>query len=110
MVNLIVDGKEIQAREGMTLLGACGKQGHALTGLTCLAHAARLALKEYPNLGEYLTVTVFRDTDAGMWKVTIKSYVDYQATMGYRDIYLTDDGQTKLLVYEGPLGYDEPRK
>ena len=45
-----------------------------------------------------------------MWKVTVKSYVDYQATMGYRDIYLTDDGQTKLLVYEGPLGYDEPRK
>ena len=72
--------------------------------------AAKLALKEYPNLGDYLTVTVFRDTDAGMWKVTIKSYVDYQATMGYRDIYLTDDGQTKLLVYEGPLGYDEPRK
>ena len=27
MVNLIVDGKEIQAREGMTLLGACGKAG-----------------------------------------------------------------------------------
>lgn len=81
--------------------------GNSISG--CI-DAAKLALKEYPNLGEYLTVTVFRDTDAGMWKVTIKSYVDYQATMGYRDIYLTDDGQTKLLVYEGPLGYDEPRK
>ena len=72
--------------------------------------AARLALKEYPSLGSYLNLTVFRDEEAGMWKVTIKSYVDYQATYGFRDVYLTDDGTTKLLVYEGPLGHEEPRK
>ena len=72
--------------------------------------AARLALKEYPSLGSYLNLTVFRDEEAGMWKVTIKSYVDYQATYGFRDVYLTDDGTTKLLVYEGPLDSEESRK
>lgn len=72
--------------------------------------AAKLALKEYPNLGEYLSVDVFRDESAGMWKVTVKSYVDYQATYAYRDIYLTDSGATQLLVYEGPIGFDESRK
>ena len=72
--------------------------------------AAKLALKEYPNLGDYLTVDIARDESAGMWKVTIKSYIDYQATYAFRDVYLTDDGQTKLLVYEGPVWYDQPRK
>ncbi|MBQ3504817.1 MAG: hypothetical protein IJA75_08960 [Oscillospiraceae bacterium] len=72
--------------------------------------AARLALKEYPNLGEYLSLDVCRDEEAGIWKVTIQSYVDYQATYAFRDVYLTDDGETKLLVYEGPIWYNEPRK
>ena len=72
--------------------------------------AAKLALKEYPNLVDYLGLSVFRDESAGMWKVTIRDDVVVQSTYDYRDIYLTDDGQTKLLVYEGPLSFDEPRK
>ena len=72
--------------------------------------AAKLALKEYPNLGEYLSMNVFRDETTGMWKVTIESYVDYQSTYDYRDIYLSDSGATQLLVYEGPIGWNETRK
>lgn len=72
--------------------------------------AAKLALKEYPDLPNYLDSDVYRDQKAGMWKVTIRAYVDYQSTYSFRDVYLTDDGQTKLLVYEGPLSFDEPRK
>jgi hypothetical protein len=72
--------------------------------------AARLALKEYPNLGEYLSLDVARDDTAGMWKVTIEAYVDYQATYCYRDVYITDGGSTQLLVYEGPIGWEETRK
>ena len=72
--------------------------------------AAKLALKEYPNLGDYLSLDVFRDETTGMWKVTIESYVDYQSTYAYRDVYLSDSGATQLLVYEGPIGYDESRK
>ena len=72
--------------------------------------AAKLALKEYPNLGDYLSLTVFRDDTTGMWKVTIESYVDYQSTYGYRDVYISDSGATQLLVYEGPIGWDETRK
>ena len=72
--------------------------------------AARLALKEYPDLGEYLSVDVMRDEEAGMWKVTVESYVEYQSTYAYRDIYLSDDGATQLLVCEGPIGYNESRK
>ncbi len=72
--------------------------------------AARLALKEYPNLGDYLSVEVFHDDTAGMWKVTIEAYVDYQSTYAYRDVYLADNGVTCLLVYEGPIGWDETRK
>ena len=72
--------------------------------------AAKLALKEYPNLGEYLSVDVFHDEAAGMWKVTIDSYVEYQSTHGYRDVYIADNGMTCLLVYEGPISYDEQRK
>ena len=45
-----------------------------------------------------------------MWRVTVKSYHDYQSTDEYRDIYMDDNGVTMLLVYEGPLGYDEARK
>lgn len=72
--------------------------------------AAQRALKEYPNLGEYLKIEVSYDKNAGMWKVTVQSYVDYQSTYGYRDIYLDDNGVTQLLVYEGPIGWDETRK
>ena len=72
--------------------------------------AARLALKEYPNLGEYLSVDVTHDDAAGMWKVTIESYVDYQSTYAYRDVYIADNGVTCLLVYEGPIRFDESRK
>lgn len=72
--------------------------------------AAKLALKEYPNLLDYLGLSVLRDEAAGMWKVTIRDDVVVQSTYDYRDIYLTDDGQTKLLVYEGPLSFDESRK
>ena len=72
--------------------------------------AAKLALKEYPNLGDYLSLDVFRDDTTGMWKVTIEAYVDYQSTYCYRDVYLSDSGATQLLVYEGPIGWDETRK
>ena len=72
--------------------------------------AARLALKEYPNLEAYLSLNVSHDDAAGIWKVTIESYADYQSTYEYRDVYLTDDGITQLLVFEGPIGWDETRK
>ncbi len=80
------------------------------TPITGPVDAAVLALKEYPNLGEYLSIDVSRDQTAGMWKVTVQSYVDYQATYAYRDIYLSDSGATRLLVYEGPIRFDESRK
>ncbi|MBO7253405.1 MAG: hypothetical protein J6V25_12350 [Oscillospiraceae bacterium] len=72
--------------------------------------AARLALREYSNLGEYLSIEVFRDETMGMWKVTIEAYVEYQSTYAYRDIYLSDSGSTQLLVYEDPIGWNETRK
>ena len=80
------------------------------TAITGPVDAAKLALKEYPNLGDYLSLDVFRDDTTGMWKVTIEAYVDYQATYCYRDVYISDSGATQLLVYEGPIGYDESRK
>ena len=72
--------------------------------------AAKLAMKEYPNLDDYLSLAVFRDDTTGMWKVTIEAYVDYQSTYCYRDVYISDSGATQLLVYEGPIGWDETRK
>ena len=66
--------------------------------------AARLALKEYPNLGEYLSLDVAHDDAAGMWKVTIEGYVDYQSTYAYRDVYIADNGVTCLLVYAPSAG------
>ena len=87
--------------------GFVNNGGSAVTGPV---EAARLALKEYPDLGEYLSVDVTRDEEAGMWKVTVESYVEYQSTYAYRDIYLSDDGATQLLVYEGPIRFDEGRK
>ena len=87
--------------------GFANNGGSPITGPV---DAAKLALKEYPNLVDYLGLTVYRDESAGMWKVTIRAYIDYQSTYSFRDVYLTDNGQTKLLVYEGPLSFDEPRK
>lgn len=72
--------------------------------------AARRALKEYPKLGDYLSLDIAHDDESHMWRVTIKSYHDYQATDEYRDIYLDDNGVTQLLVYEGPIEYDQTRK
>ena len=80
------------------------------TPITGPVDAAKLALKEYPNLGDYLSLDVFRDDTTGMWKVTIEAYVDYQSTYAYRDVYISDSGATQLLVYEGPIGWDESRK
>lgn len=73
--------------------------------------AARLALKEYPNLEKYLSLDVCHDDAAGIWKVTIEAYADYQSTYEYRDVYLTDNGITQLLVFEGPIQcWDDARK
>ena len=72
--------------------------------------AARLAKQEYPNLPNEYAIQVFRDDTMGMWKVTIKTEVAIQSEYEYRDVYLSDSGVTQLLVYEGPLSFDEPRK
>ena len=72
--------------------------------------AARLAKQEYPNLPDEYAIQVFRDDTMGMWKVTIKTEVAIQSEYEYRDVYLSDSGVTQLLVYEGPLRFDEPRK
>lgn len=81
-----------------------------MVSITGPVEAARRALKEYPNLGDYLSLDISHDDGAKMWRVTVKSYHDYQSTDDYRDIYLDDNGVTQLLVYEGPIGYDESRK
>lgn len=78
--------------------------------ITGPVEAARLALKEYPNLDQYLSLDISRDDTTGMWKITIESYVDYQSTYAFRDVYLSDSGVTQLLVYEGPIRFDEQRK
>ena len=72
--------------------------------------AARLAKQEYPNLPNEYAIQVFRDDTMGMWKVTIKTEVAVQSEYEYRDVYPSDSGVTQLLVYEGPLRFDEPRK
>ncbi len=72
--------------------------------------AAKLARKEYPNLSQEIGTRVFRDEAAEMWKVTFQCEVSRQAQYDFRDVYLTADGITRLLVYEGPLEFDEPRK
>lgn len=72
--------------------------------------AARLAKQEYPNLPNEYAIQVFRDDTMGMWKVTITTEVAVQSEYEYRDVYLSDSGVTQLLVYEGPLRFDEPRK
>lgn len=72
--------------------------------------AARLAKQEYPNLPDEYSIRVFRDDTMGMWKVTIETEVAVQSEYEFRDVYLSDSGVTQLLVYEGPLRFDEPRK
>lgn len=72
--------------------------------------AARLAKQEYPNLPDEYAIQVYRDDTMGMWKVTIKTEVAVQSEYEFRDVYLSDSGVTQLLVYEGPLRFDEPRK
>lgn len=81
-----------------------------MVSITNPVDAARRALKEYPNLGDYLSLDIAHDDESHMWRVTVKSYHDYQATDEYRDIYLDDNGVTQLLVYEGPIEYDQTRK
>lgn len=81
-----------------------------MVSITNPVDAARRALKEYPKLGDYLSLDVSHDDGANMWRVTVKSYHDYQSTDEYRDIYLDDNGVTQLLVYEGPIEYDQTRK
>ena len=71
---------------------------------------ARLAKQEYPNLSNEYSIHVYRDDTMGMWKVTIETEVAVQSEYEYRDVYLSDSGVTQLLVYEGPLRFDEPRK
>lgn len=80
------------------------------TPVTDSVEAARLALREYPNLTDYLSIRTYHDDTAGMWKVTINSYYSYQASDEYRDIYLDDNGITHLLVYEGPIEWDQTRR
>ena len=72
--------------------------------------AARLAMKEYPQLANEFSIHVYQDKTMGMWKVTIESEVQIQSEYEFRDVYLSDSGITQLLVYEGPLSFDEPRK
>ena len=72
--------------------------------------AARLAMKEYPQLANEFSIRVYQDKTTGMWKVTIESEVQIQSEYEFRDVYLSDSGITQLLVYEGPLSFDEPRK
>lgn len=72
--------------------------------------AARLAKQEYPNLPNEYSIHVYRDDTMGMWKVTIKTEVAVQSEYEFRDVYLSDSGVTQLLVYEGPLRFDESRK
>ena len=74
------------------------------------AQAARLAKQEYPNLPNEYAIHVCRDDTMGMWKVTIETEVAVQSEYEFRDVYLSDSGVTQLLVYEGPLRFDEPRK
>ena len=72
--------------------------------------AARLAKQEYPNLPDEYAIHVYRDDTMGMWKVTIETEVAVQSEYEFRDVYLSDSGVTQLLVYEGPLRFDESRK
>ena len=67
-------------------------------------------MKEYPQLANQFSIRVYQDKTMGVWKVTIESEVQIQSEYEFRDVYLSDSGITQLLVYEGPLSFDEPRK
>ena len=70
--------------------------------------AARLALKEYANL-HYQELEVCQDLESEMWRVTFKSSIPDKPGVAYRDVYMTGDGQTKLLVYEPVEDYLQSR-
>ena len=72
--------------------------------------AAKLAQKEIPQRGRELGTQVYRDETAGMWKVTFQCEVELQSKDEFWDVYLTDEGITKLVVYEGPLESNAERK
>ena len=78
--------------------------------ITDPVEAARRAEKEYPSLLNEYAIHVYRDDTMGMWKVTIETEVARQSEYEFRDVYLSDSGVTQLLVYEGPLRFDEDRK
>ena len=78
--------------------------------ITNSVDAARRALLEYPRLRDYLDLEVSHDDGAGMWRVTVRSYHESRSSEEFRDIYLDDNGVTHLLVYEGPIEYDESRR
>ena len=72
--------------------------------------AAKLAQKEIPQRARELGTGVYRDETAGMWKVTFRCEVELQSKYEFWDVYLTEDGITKLVVYEGPLEFNVERK
>ena len=45
-----------------------------------------------------------------MWKVTFQCEVELQSKDEFWDVYLTESGITKLVVYEGPLESNVERK
>ena len=72
--------------------------------------AAKLAQKEIPQRAREIGTQVYRDETAGMWKVTFQCEVEFQSKYEFWDVYLTEDGITKLVVYEGPLEFNVERK
>lgn len=72
--------------------------------------AAKLAQKEYPQRSREIGTQVYRDETAGMWKVTFQCEVELQSKDEFWDVYLTEDGITKLVVHEGPLESNVERK
>ena len=72
--------------------------------------AAKLAQKEYPQRSREIGTQVYRDETAGMWKVTFQCEVEFQSKYEFWDVYLTEDGITKLVVHEGPLEFNVERK
>ena len=77
--------------------------------LVYMEYKTDLEGREYTSYIEIYPDTA-EEIDAKMWRVTVTSYYSYQASYEYRDIYLDDNGVTQLLVYEGPIEYDQTRK
>ena len=72
--------------------------------------AAKLAQKECSKHAREIGTQVYRDETAGMWKVTFQCEVEFQSKYEFWDVYLTEGGITKLVVYEGPLESNVERK